>query len=71
MESAYPVLIITTFIVMLNYIRVLRNRTKQLQNKLVLADRYIASQTFHIIVLEGAIERMIQAEKETKHESNN
>jgi hypothetical protein len=70
MESAYPVLIITTFIVLLNYIRVLKNRTKQLQNKLVLADRYIASQTFHIIVLEGTIERMVQTEKETNHESN-
>lgn len=70
MESAYPVLIITTFIVMLNCIRVLRNRTKQLQNKLVLADHYIASQTFHIIVLEETLKTLMEVQEETKHESN-
>lgn len=71
MEFTYLILIITTLIVLLNYIRVLRNRIKYLQKRLASADRCIAGQTFHIIVLEGAIERMIQAEKETKHESNN
>lgn len=71
MESTYPILIITTLIVLLNYIRVLRNRIKYLQKRLASADSYIAGQTFHIIVLEGAIERMVQAEKETNHESNN
>ena len=70
MESTYLILIITTFIVLLNYIRVLRNRTKQLQNKLVLADRYIASQTFHIIVLEGTLKTLMEVQEEANHESN-
>ena len=70
MESTYPILIITTFIVMLNYIRVLRNRIKYLQKRLASADRYIASQTFHIIVLEGTLKTLMEVQEEANHESN-
>ncbi|QGH72792.1 MAG: hypothetical protein [Podoviridae sp. ctLUJ1] len=62
MESTYIILIITTFIVMLNYIRILRKRVEvwkndatRLRHDAKLARHFVQGVMLHIALLEEAL----------------